>query len=160
MDENVRAVFNEAADKLTAWREQQWEAMTKEQKKAYECLEAEHRKKRKERMDEFYRNREKLVEKEKQRVMLSRPELVLRMLPGRLKERRAIYVAGRNVQGRHEAEMKVMDDKKMKALDECMRRAEKERTQVRDVAVKERFAAAVRDMARGKERSKGRGRER
>ena len=54
--------------------------------------------------------------------MLSRPELVMRMLPGRLKERRALYVAGRNVQGRHESEMKLFDAEKMVALDQLMRK--------------------------------------
>lgn len=155
-DSPVQAAFREAADNLMGWREQQWAAMTEKQRKDYERLEADHRRRRKERADEFYRNKEVLAEREKTRLMLQRPELVLRMLPGRLKERRAKVIADRTVQGRHQDQLRVMEDEKKAALDGYMKRAEAEREKVREAAVKEKFAEAVRGLARSKRRERER----
>lgn len=141
------------------WREQQWAAMTERQRKEYERLETEHRRRRKEKVDEFYRNRAELADREKAKLMLQRPELVLRMLPGRLKEKRVKVIAERNVKGRHEAEVQVMEHEKKAALDGYMKGAEAEREQVRENRTKEKFAEAVRGLARrnARDRDGGRG---
>lgn len=158
--DGISGTFNEAADSLTGWREQQWEAMTKDQQKEYERMEAAERKRQRERADQFYKERDMLVRKEKNRLLLSRPELALRMLPGRLKERRAEYVASRNVQGRHEDEMRVMATEKMNALDGYMKEAEAERGRVREEKLNEKFTQALRGISLRKERDHDRGRER
>lgn len=151
----VREAFLEAADSMTAWREQQWTAMTAAQQKEYERIEREKRKKRKEAEAAFYRDRAELVEKEKRKLLLQRPELVLRMLPGRLKERRAEAVAARNVRGRHEQFMRQLMEEKMRALDDYMKRAETERAGARDADLKREFTQALRARAMQKEREKG-----
>lgn len=157
--DGISAAFNEAGDRLTAWREQQWELMSENQQKAYERIEREHRQRQRDRADQFYKEREKLVQRETTRLLLSRPELTLRLLPGRLKERRAAYVAARNVQGRHEDDMKTMTAEKMKALDGYMKDMEVERSKGEE-GLKGRFSEAIRGIAMQKERDRGRGRER
>lgn len=129
--------------------------MTAAEQKEYDRIEGEKRKRMKEKTDQFYKDRVALVEKEKNRLRLARPELVLRMLPGRLKERVIRAMASKNVQGRHEKEMDVMRLEKVAALDAYMQSVEKERSGEKELKLSEQFVAALRARGMQKERERG-----
>lgn len=80
-DHQPRPAFTKAQDKFAAWRIKQKAALQQKELEEYQSIFQEAEKKKKEKAQELERTRQKRIEEEKNRLMLSRQELALRMFP-------------------------------------------------------------------------------
>jgi hypothetical protein len=106
----VGPAFDDAADRLAAWRKQQEAALNAEQRREYDRMRRLQNEKLRVHDAKFQERLHELVDEEKRRLLLHKPEPALRMLPGKpLKDWRAEELAKTNVNSRHEAERSAME---------------------------------------------------
>src|SRR5438093_587943 len=106
----VGPAFDDAADRLAAWRKQQEAALNAEQRREYDRMRRLQNEKLRAHDAKFQERLHDLVDEEKRRLLLHKPEPALRMLPGKpLKDWRAEQLAKTNVHSRHEAERSGME---------------------------------------------------
>jgi len=124
----IGPAFDGAADRLAAWRKQQEAALKAEQRKEYARIQRLQNDKLREHDAKFQEDLHKLIDEEKRRLLLHKPEPALRMLPGKpMKEARAEFLAKSNVNARHEAERKGMEEKFSQERDGYLHGAEQTR---------------------------------
>lgn len=90
----MRPAFDKAADALDAWRKRQHALLTEAQKQEFRKRQAEAPKALREYSRDFYQHEQERIEAAKQRLMLEKPDLALRMLPTEgMREARAYHLA-------------------------------------------------------------------
>ncbi len=158
----MRPAFDKAADAVAARRKQQEAALTQEQRAAYQRVVFQQRERLREFSRAFDEREGDLIDEEKRRLLLHKPDLALRMLPGRpLKEHRARQLAFRMVHDRHALERLAIEREQQRERDYVLESAEA----VRRMALNHDLSAAFQAKAaqkkdKGPERDGGRDRER
>jgi hypothetical protein len=155
----VGPAFDQASDKVAAWRKQQEAALNEEQKKEYARMQRAHNQALREHHEKFHDQRWELIDKEKNKLMLSKPTPGLRMLPTKgLQEARAYNMARAAVDKGHEIERATMEKQQQEQRDGFLYSAEVQRSQQaarsgRDADLTEAFRRRVeqRDIQRGRD---------
>lgn len=149
----VGPAFGGAADKLAAWRKQQEAALNAEQKKEYDRMQRLQNEKLRAHDAKFQDRLHELIDEEKRRLLLHKPEPALRMLPGKpLKDWRAEELAKNNVNARHEAERQGMENTFTQERDGYLHATETARQRpASDLSAALKTRAAQRQRDRGDE---------
>jgi hypothetical protein len=117
--------FDRAADAWTAWRKQQEAALTAAQKLEFQKFRFEQNRKIREHNDKFYESEPARIRAAKQKIMLEKPDLALRMLPlQKMKEARAYHLAQEVVHRQHDMELQTMENDHQQERDRFLYDAE------------------------------------
>ena len=161
----VGPAFDQASDKLDAWRKQQEAALNEAQKKEYGRMQRTHNQALRDHSEKFHDRRWELIEEEKKKLMLARPTPALRMLPAKgMRESVAYSMARSTVSQRHEIERATMEKQQQEQRDGFLYSAEVQRSQQaarsgRDADLTEAFRRRADQRESGRDRG-DRGRER
>jgi hypothetical protein len=124
----VGPAFHHAADQTGAWREQQKALLTDQQRLAYNRFreQADEEKQLLRRQQE--ETLQQRVRDEKNRLLFARPELVLRMIPGRaIKEPYANWRAYHNIRARDHQDIERIDADVVQRSDNYLEQTEIQR---------------------------------
>lgn len=120
--------FDKAGDPMEAWRQQQIAALTDQQREAYDRIARDEERKKEAKAKELEARKQHHIDEEKRKLLLSKRDLALRMLPTRpMKERRAEEMAKAIVEQRNTADIERVAHEGRETLDSHLRQAEQER---------------------------------
>jgi hypothetical protein len=153
----VGPAFEQAIDRIEHWRKQQEAALTPGQAATYSRIATQQQEKRHQHEADFRGREEDLVNEEKRRLLLHKPEPALRMQRGRpMPEQQAERLARSKVQQRHQQERAALEQEQQRERDYFLQLAERARALGIDAAPPNRDDG--RDPPRGRSRDDGRGR--
>ena len=120
--------FDKAGDPMEAWRQQQIAALTDQQRQAYDRIARDEERKKEAKAKELEARKQHHIVEEKRKLLLSKRDLALRMLPTRpMKERRAEEMAKAIVEQRNTADIERVAHEGRETLDSHLRQSEQER---------------------------------
>lgn len=123
-----RPAFSRAADMLTGWRKQQQAALDEEQRQSYQYLEQDLEYERSDHQKWYFWARDERASREASKLMQEKPVPQLRMFPPqRMKMYQALQLGRGMVDRRHYAEARAMAEDHQKALDNYLRKHERQR---------------------------------
>jgi hypothetical protein len=126
----VRPAFDLAANRREAWRRHQIAQLTLKQRQDYDKIVFRQADKLREHHTHYHDNLHAMVEEQKKKIMVEKPDLALRMFPpGKMREGRALALAKGVIDRRHEAERIVIEQDHTVERDTFLEHAVMERDQ-------------------------------